>query len=122
MSELLNIEELNIEIIDSQIQKTMGSMIAVGRKGRVAFSAEALKKLNIKEGNYVIFGKVGNSNFIAKRPLGKGLYGYSVKKPKKSAIHYVASLTLMHIPKGKYNFSDPIVKEDFVWFQLISVD
>jgi len=118
----INIEEMEITVIDSKVQRTMGSMIAVGAKGRISLSADALSKLDVSEGDYLIFGKVGDYNLIAKRPHGKNLHGFMVKKPKKSTIHYVGSTTLMHIPQGKYNFGDMVAKDNFIWHPLVKQD
>ncbi len=117
-----NLEEMEIEIVDSKIQRSMDSMITVANKGRISLSEEARVKLDVVKDEYLIFGKIGNANFIAKRPANKGLHGYIVHKPKKSGVHYVGSLTLQHIPKGKYNFGDVIFKLDFTWFPLVKVN
>ncbi len=56
---------------------------------------------------------------ISKRPYGKNLHGFVVKKPKKSSIHYVGSVSLLFIPQGKYNFGDVIFRDDFTWHPLV---
>lgn len=122
IEEHINIEEMTIEIVDSKVQRTVDCMLTVAGQGRISLSEEARKKLDIVEGDYLIFGKVGNYNLVSKRPRGKNLHGFPVHKPKKSSVHYVGSLLLKYIPKGKYNFEDVLFKDDFVWHPLVNVD
>jgi len=120
--ENINIEEMEITIVDSKIQRTAGSMVTMGSKGRMSLSDEARTKLDVVVEDYLIFGKVGDYNLVAKRPHGKNLHGFTVKKPSKSSVHYVGSVNLVHIPRGKYNFGDVILKDDFAWFPLVKQD
>ena len=122
MEQQINIENLEIEIVDSKVLRTAGYMLAVGAKGRISLSEDARVKLDVESGDYLIFGKVGDSNFIAKRPYGKNLHGFVVKRPKKSTVHYVGSVALKHIPQGKYNFGDVLFKNDFAWHPLVKID
>ena len=115
----INVEDLTIEIVDSKVLRTAGSMMAVGKKGRISLSDDACLKLDIVEGDYLIFGKVGDYNLVAKRPVGKNLHGFPVHKPNKSDTRYVGSVYLNHIPMGKYNFGDVIFKDDFTWHPLV---
>ncbi len=123
-----SMQRMTINIIDNA-NATKGRnkerVLAMQKSGRMAIGQEGLKRLEIGIDDYLLFGNVGSSWYVCKRP-SNSFKGYIVrkqqgKKASTTAI-YVQSKSLMDIPQGEYSLGEAFSQDGVFWRELIKND
>lgn len=122
--EISSMSRMTINIVDNANAtkgKNKERVLAMQKNGRIAIGDEGLKRLEIAEGDYILFGNVGSSWYVCKRP-SNSFKGYKVTRQQgKNAYRamHVQSKSLMDIPKGEYNLGEAFSQDGVFWREMI---
>jgi len=128
-----NVDEANpsesrmeIEIVDntnSYRLRNKDRVMAVQKNGRIVIGDEGLLRLEVLEGDYLLFGKVDGDWYVCKRPSGS-FKGYRVTKQqgKNAKAIYVQSKALNELEQGEYNLGPAFEQGGIFWRHLTKVE
>jgi hypothetical protein len=114
---------MTINIVDNKNAyrlRNVDRVLSVQKNGRIVVGVEGSNRLESAEGDYLLFGNVGGSWYVCKRPSGS-FKGYKItrQKGKNSSTIFVQAKTLRDIAQGEYRLGEAFSQDGVFWRELI---
>lgn len=118
-----SMQRMTISIVDNETNmkyRNKDRLLAVQKSGRVVLGDEGLKRLEVSEGDYILFGQVGSSWYVCKRP-SNSFKGYRIirQQGKNAKSLYVQSQQLKDIVRGEYGLGDSFSQDGVFWREML---